>query len=191
MEDFRKDNAIQRHKGFMDELNHRSDEEVTGGGRTPEVEAAPSNATYELVAMLEDGADTAKCEANVRQLLQDYPDLNGLAAMFAYQGPIILDVLKQEGKLGQIKVVCFDEDVSVLDGIEEGNVFATIVQDPYKYGYEAVRIATELARGNEVELPIVGFGAMFISCEAITKDNVSEFRKRLDERLAKAAQRTE
>ena len=186
MEDFRKDNAIQRHEGFMDELNHRPDEEVTGAALAEE-EAAPS-VTYELVTMLEDGADLAKCEENVQQILNDHPDVNGIAAMFAYQGPIILDVLRKEDKLGQIKVVSFDEDVRVLSGIEEGHIHATIVQDPYKYGYEAVRIMAELSRGNEMELPIVGAGTLFIPCEAITQENVTAFKERLMERLDNAPQ---
>ena len=58
--------------------------------------------------------------------------------MNAQHGPILLRVLRDLDKLGKIKLVTFDDDEQTLGGLESGDIYATIAQDPYKYGYEAV-----------------------------------------------------
>jgi ribose transport system substrate-binding protein len=104
--------------------------------------------------------------------------------MNARHGPILLKVLKGLDKLGKIKLVTFDDDEQTLDGLESGYIYATIAQDPYKYGYEAVRTLAMLCRGNAYLLPVVGQGSVYVGAEAIRKDNLSDFRVRLKKRQA-------
>ena len=80
----------------------------------------------------------------------------------------------------------FDEADKTLDGIVSGDIYATVAQDPYRYGYEAVRILTSLHNGDKSELPIVGGGAITVKCQAIRQDDVEAFRERLKERLGDA-----
>ena len=56
-----------------------------------------------------------------------------------------------------IKVVAFDEDDETLQAILDGECFGTVVQNPYMYGYESVRLLAELEKGNESALPEDGF----------------------------------
>ena len=49
----------------------------------------------------------------------------------------------------QIKIVGFDEDKNTLQGIKNGEIVGTIVQNPYKYGYESVRILASLVKGDD------------------------------------------
>ena len=100
-------------------------------------------------------------------------------AFVAYNPPKIIEAVKEAGKQGKIQVIGFDEDAETLQGIIDGHVHGTVVQDPYQYGYQSVRILAALARGDKSVLPENGF--LNVPAQTITKENVVEFRKRLHE----------
>ena len=165
-----KENMIDRLGGFEERIAQfisRDD------GNTPR---------FAVVGYFEDNGSDEKCEENIRQALTDYADLAGIVGMNARHGPILLRVLKDEGKLDKVQLVTFDEADETLDGIQAGHIYATIAQDPYKYGYEAVSQLTALCRGRGVELPIVGRGSVYVGAEAIDQNNLREFRRRLQAR---------
>jgi ribose transport system substrate-binding protein len=83
----------------------------------------------------------------------------------------VLKALEQSGKLGQVKVVGFDNHADTLAGIESGNVFATIVQDQFGCGFHTVRILAENARGDRSGLPM--FQRRTLPVEIITKENIA------------------
>lgn len=168
-----KDNLIERREGFETSINERPDDE--------EQEPGP---TYEIVEFIVDGGDAEECRELVAKTMDEHPDLACLVGMNAQHGPILLDVLKENEKLGQIKVVAFDEEEQTLAGVQSGDIYAAVVQDPYRYGYEAVRLITILCRGEEGLRPLAGSKSTYnISAQAIKKDNLDAFQKQLDERL--------
>ena len=58
---------------------------------------------------------------------------------------------------------------------------ATVVQDPYMFGYESVRILAALARGDESVLPDNDDKVHAIPVKIIRKDSVKEFWDNLKE----------
>jgi ribose transport system substrate-binding protein len=130
-----------------------------------------------------DGGDKALSQKNMVAALEKHEDLACMVGMNAYQGPLLLESLTAAGKLGKIKLVVFDELNDTLDGIEAGSIYATVAQDPYEYGYEAVRMLTLLHNGKSRALPIIGGGSINVNCKPIRQADVNEFRKRLQERL--------
>ena len=99
----------------------------------------------------------------------------------ARHGPVLMDVLKAEGQLGKVKVVAFDENPETLDGIASGDIFATVAQDPYLFGYEAVRMLAKLCRSNENEQPI-GATTFSVNIETVRQDNLDAYRAKLKAR---------
>ncbi len=179
-----KDNARLRHEGFVEELS-QSAWRVRQKAENASDDTNQSPVTFDLVETLIDDADPEKCARNLEQLLSDHPDIGAIVGMFAYQGPIMLDVLQRQDKLGKIQLVTFDEDERVLQGISDGHIYATVIQDPFKYGYEAVRMLTVLARKGEAELPI-SEGSIYLPCQAIKKHNLDVYRKKLEHRMPDA-----
>jgi len=107
-----------------------------------------------------------------------------MVGLFAYNPPLILDAVKEAGKLEQIKVIGFDEEDGTLQGIVDGHIYGTIVQDPYNYGYHSIRILAALYRGDKSVLPknmILEFKP-----RRIVSDNVEEFWSELNDLVAKA-----
>ena len=72
----------------------------------------------------------------------------GLVGLYAYNPPTILEAARSKQLVGKVKIFGFDEDVLTLDGIDKGEIEGTIVQDPYNYGYESVKILAAEARGD-------------------------------------------
>jgi ribose transport system substrate-binding protein len=72
-----------------------------------------------------------------------------MVGLYAYNPPAILEVAKSKSMAGEIKIVGFDEDWETLKGIAAGEIYATVVQDPFMYGYRSVEALAAIARGDE------------------------------------------
>ena len=69
-----------------------------------------------------------------------------MVGLWAYNPPAILAAVNddvKEGKLGQIKIVGFDENAETLQGIDDGNIYGTVVQNP-QFGYQSVKMMAAL-----------------------------------------------
>jgi ribose transport system substrate-binding protein len=163
-------NAKQRRQGLIDELLDRSEDRT----RFDEPGAELKGDKYVVLDTRTDGFDFAKAKSLAQDAIAKYPDLGCMVGLFAYNPPKCLEAIREADKLGQIQLVAFDEDDETLQGIADGHVFGTIVQNPYEYGYESVRILTALAKGDESALPPNGY--LDIPAREITKENVQKFR---------------
>ncbi len=131
-----------------------------------------------------DQFDRAKGKANAEDALSRHPDVDGMVGLFAYNPPLILEALRQAGKLGAVKVIAFDEADETLQGIIDGHVHGTVVQNPYEYGYRSVEVLAALARGDRTVIPEGGF--IDIPARSIRSDNVQAFWDDLNAKLASA-----
>ena len=181
MANLTKENMIDRKIGFEETLNKSSPE----SDETTENEEESASPKYDVVGFLIDNGDSTTSKENIQTTLKSHPDLACIVGMNSQHGAIIMEVLDEEKKLGQIKVVTFDAEPETLAGLEAGNIFATIAQDPYKYGYEATRMLAELSRSGDDELPIVGGGTININAEPIHQNELQAFKDRLLSRTAK------
>jgi ribose transport system substrate-binding protein len=109
--------------------------------------------------------------------------------LWAYNPPAILSAVKDTDKLGQVKIVGFDENDATLQGILDGHIYATVVQNPFEFGYQAVRIMASVARGDRKVLP--RWDRMYIPHRVVTKEGgkgrlaADVFRKELNEQIGK------
>ncbi|MGD9634988.1 MAG: substrate-binding domain-containing protein [Pirellulales bacterium] len=176
-----KENIIDRRGAFTERINQYADDDVKEGDPLK----------YTIVGFYEDGGNAEKCAANIREVLKANPDLACLVGMNAQHGPTIMKVLKEDGQLDKVKVVAFDDAPATLQGVEDGHIFATLAQDSFGFGYEAVKILCNLKRGDAVAVPMGGRGAVFYGVEVVNKDNVAEFRQRMAEQLGAAEKKAD
>jgi len=175
-----KANLIERRGGLSEALYLASEvKEPTGEDEESEKDLV----RYEIVEYLVDEGNLERAAELIRETLEEHPDLNCFVGLNARHGPVLLEVLEEEGKLGEIQLVTFDEAEETLKGVEEGHIYATIAQDPYMYGYQSVRILHSLYGGDDTTLPIVGRGSIYVGAEAIYQEDVEAFRKKLQERM--------
>jgi ribose transport system substrate-binding protein len=76
----------------------------------------------------------------------------------------------QEQNRPDIKMVAFDPDKSLIDGLRSGQVAAIILQNPYKMGYEGVK-AVALHNQGQSSPRLIDTGV-----EVLTSDNLTDPR---------------
>lgn len=177
------ENARLRRQGLIDELLDRSDDP----NRTPDpADGEIKGEKYTILGTRTDGFNFSNAKAVGEDALAAYPDLGCMVGLFAYNPPYLLEALKGADKLGKVKLVGFDEADETLQAIKDGHCYGTVVQNPYEYGYQSVKILAALARGDQSVIPAGGF--VDVPARKITQDNVDEFWTRLKELVAGGAE---
>ena len=146
------------------------------------IQAALKGSNIVTVDIRTDEADHAKAKTNVSDAIVANPDLVGLVGLWSYNGPAIHNALKDAGKLGKIKIVCFDEEDETLAGVKDGTISATIVQQPFEFGYQAVKIMAKVLRGDKSDVP--ASKQKFVETKVISKDTVDAFADNLKKQRA-------
>src|SRR5688572_9383620 len=126
----------------------------------------------EILDVRTDDADSTRAKANAADTIVRYPALNAMIGLWSYNGPAILSAVKEAGKVGQIKIVTFDEADETLAGIQEGAIHASVVQQPYEFGYQAIKLMSQALKGDRSVIP--DNKQIIIPTLIVNKDNVAE-----------------
>ena len=132
----------------------------------------------EIVDVRTDDTDLVRAKTNAVDALVKYPDIGCLVGLWAYNGPAILNAVKDAGKVGQVKIVCFDEDDQTLAGIKAGAIVATVVQQPYEFGYQGIHLIAKILHGDRSVIP--PSKQVFIPTLVINKENVDGFIEKIN-----------
>lgn len=159
---------------FVGKADAQNAQERIGG-----LKEAIKGSKIEVLDVRTDETDRVRAKANVVDAMVKHPDLAGLVGIWSYNGPAILNAVKEAGKLGKIQIVCFDEEEETLTGVKDGHIFGTVVQQPFEFGYQSVKLMAEVKGGKEDAIP--ADKKIIVPTKFITKDTVDEFKKNLDE----------
>ena len=173
------DNAKRRRQGVIDSLMGRTKD----ASRFDTPGEAVVGDKYTVLATRTDLFDRNKAKEFVEDELTKNPDIAAMVGLFEYNPPIILDVLRERGDLGKVKIVGFDENPNTLQAIKDGEIHGTVVQDPYNYGYQSIKVLHALANGDDSVIPESKF--IDIPARQIRKENVDVFWKDLNSKLGK------
>jgi ribose transport system substrate-binding protein len=135
----------------------------------------------EIIDLLTDDTDAGRARQNAYETLKKYPDIAGMVGLWSYNGPAILEALRPEGKAGQIKVVCFDDERATLAAIKDGTIFGTVAQQPFEYGFQTIQMAAKMLKGDRSTVP--ASKTILIPTVVIQKNNVDAYTKKLNELL--------
>jgi ribose transport system substrate-binding protein len=128
---------------------------------------------YELLGTMTDDTKAEVCRQKAEDTLTRYPDVKCLVGLWAYNPPAILQAVKSQDKLGKIVLIGFDEMDETLSAIQDGSIVGTVVQDPYNFGYESVKIMAGIVNGDPKALQRDGMNAqkqIYIKHRIINKD---------------------
>ncbi|MFK4381432.1 sugar-binding protein [Bradyrhizobium sp. USDA 223] len=137
----------------------------------------------ELVDVRGDEIDQTRAKRNVEDILAAMPDVSCLVGFYSYNTPRIYEVLKEAGKLGKIKIIGFDEDPITLGGVKEGSIVGTVVQQPFEWGYQGMKLMANYIGGNKAGIPANGI--IIVPGKVIEKANVDEFMASMKQMLKK------
>jgi ribose transport system substrate-binding protein len=175
------DNAKGRRQGFIDSFLGRQPDASRNDPIGEELRS--DDGKYIILGTMTDQFDRAKAKANAEDAFTRHPDIAAMVGLFEYNPPAIIEALERTGSLGKVKVMGFDENAVLLQSIKDGTAVATVVQNPYQYGYKSIEVLNDLHKGNKSVVPDNKF--IDIPARVIDSSNVDAFRQELEERAGK------
>ena len=178
------DNARRRRQGVIDELFGRSHDPARFDGQ----EAVLKNDKWEIRATFTTQMDAQKAKASAQDCLARWSDIQGMVGLFAYEPAVILDAVRAAGRLDDVAIVGFDEDPATMQGVLDGEIYGTVVQNPYEYGYQSVKLlAALLAADGDAELAalVPEGGKIVVPARQIRKGDARAFWDDLKAKLRK------
>ena len=165
-------NARERKQGVLDELAGKKDATGETFGK------------YKLHGTFTDNTDVRRAKENALNALNALQGEKhvALVGLWAYNPPAMLSAYKDftgPNKSG-VRMVGFDENAETLRGIEDGQIYATVVQDPFGFGYESMKMLAALAKGDKSVLP--PDGVRYVPHQVITRDGGEGRKKAADYR---------
>ena len=138
---------------------------------------AIAGAKIDIIDVRTDDTDSVRAKANVSEMLVSHPEVAALVGLWSYNGPAILNAVRDAGRVGKVKIVAFDEDDETLTGVKAGAIVGTVVQQPYEFGYQAITLLAKALKGDRSGIP--PSRQLFIPTKVIRQNNVDEFKTSL------------
>ncbi len=178
------DNAKRRRQGVIDELLDRERDPK----RFDAQDAVLRGEKYEIRATFTDQFDRQKGKAAAQDALARWNDLGCMVGLYEYEPPLLLEAVKSAGRLGKIAIVAFDENEATLQGVLDGAIHGTVVQNPYEYGRRSLELLAKLIRETDPKrrqalLPPGGF--LDIPARQIRRANCKAFWDDLKQKTGK------
>jgi len=139
---------------------------------------------HQILGVMTDDTNHTKARANVEDTLTKHADVACLVGLWSYNGPAIVNAVKAARKVGKVQIVCFDEQDDTLKGVRDGAIHSTVVQKPYEFGYQSVKVLAELARGDRSVIPPGGI--VDTGVRVVDKSNVDQFWAELKKQTGKS-----
>jgi ribose transport system substrate-binding protein len=152
---------------FVGHSDAQNAQERAGG-----IKKALAGSNIEIIDTRTDDTDAVRAQKNAEDTLVKYPDIACLVGLWNYNGPAILNAVRSAGKTGQVKIVCFDDEADTLAGIAAGDIYGTVVQNPFEFGKLSVTLMDNYLHGDKSKLT----GKIFIPTRDIKKDNVADYQ---------------
>ncbi len=137
----------------------------------------------ELVDVRADDIDQTRAKRNVEDTITAHPEINCMVGFYSYNTPRIYEALKEAGKIGKVTIIGFDEDPITLGGVKEGTIVGTVVQQPYEWGYQGMKMMAKYLEGDKSFIPADKL--IIIPTRIIDKSNVDAFWAELKQRQGK------
>ena len=150
-------NAQQRYQGLKEAL-------------------AGSNVS--IIDVRTDNTDRVRAKSNASDTLVNNPDIAGMVGLWSYNGPAILAAVREANKLDKVKIIAFDEEDETLTGIKDGAIYATVVQQPFEFGYRSMELMSKVLDGDKSGIP--ASKQIFVPTIAVKKADVEEFIKKIN-----------
>jgi ribose transport system substrate-binding protein len=151
------ENAKQRYQGLKEALQ---------------------GSNIQILDVRTDNTDRVRAKSNAADTLVNHPDIAGLVGLWSYNGPAILSAVKEANKVDKVKIIAFDEEDETLSGIKDGAIYATVVQQPFEFGFRSMELMAKYLNGDKSVVP--AGKQIFVPTIAIKKAEVEDFTKKIN-----------
>jgi ribose transport system substrate-binding protein len=159
---------------FVGQIDARNAQERLQG-----IKETIAGTKIDILDVRTDDTDRVRAKANVAETLVAHPDVAALVGLWSYNGPAILNAVRDANKIGQVPIITFDEEDETLTGVKSGAIAGTVVQQPFEFGYQAMTLMAKVLAGDRSGIPSTR--QVFIPTRVLRQNDVDEFRKKLTE----------
>lgn len=151
-------NALQRIQGFK---------------------AALAGSNVKVVATENDNGVAATASSNADAVIANNANLKGIYGVYSYDGPAGAVAVKAKGDTGKIWVVADDNEPGTIQGLQNGTVAASIIQQPYMQGYLGAYVTAAMkvlgaAKVKSLIAPYLTDGVISTGVGTLTKANLPQ-----------------
>jgi len=139
---------------------------------------ALAGSNISIIDVRTDNTDRVRAKSNASDTLVNNPDIAGMVGLWSYNGPAILAAVREANKLDKVKIIAFDEEDETLTGIKDGAIYATVVQQPFEFGYRSMELMAKVLDGDKSGIP--ASKQIFVPTIAVKKADVEEFIKKIN-----------
>jgi ribose transport system substrate-binding protein len=143
-----------------------------------------AGSNVKIIDVRTDNTDRVRAKSNAADTLVKNPDVAALVGLWSYNGPAILGAVRDAGKIGKVKIIAFDEEDETLAGVKDGSIYATVVQQPYEFGYRSIELLSKALAGDKSVFP--PGKQIFVPTLTIKKDNVEDFAAKINKLRGRA-----
>jgi len=108
-----------------------------------------------------------------QNLLNRFPDLDGIFCPNESTTFGFLRALQIAGKAGQVKLIGFDASDPLIEGLKAKEIHGLVVQNPFQIGYLGVKSACAVLNGEKVE-PRIDTGVHLLTLENLDDPDMKE-----------------
>ena len=146
------------------------------------IKKALEGSKVEVIDLRTDDTDNVRAQKNAEDTLVKYPDVSALVGLYNYNGPAILNAVRGANMQGKVKIVCFDENAETLDGVASGDIYGTVVQQPFEFGKQSITKMAKYLGGDQAAL---AGGQQIVPTRSLKKDDIAAFKADLAKILGK------
>src|SRR5215471_4839660 len=143
------------------------------------IKEALQGSNIQILDVRTDSTDRVRAKSNASDTLVNNADVAALVGLWSYNGPAILGAVRDAGKVGKVKIIAFDEEDETLNGIRDGAIYATVVQQPFEFGYQSMKLMAKILDGDRSDIP--PSKQIFVPTLAIKKEQVEEFARKINQ----------
>ena len=138
-----------------------------------------AGSNIQILDVRTDSTDRVRAKSNAADTLVNVPDIAGLVGLWSYNGPAIVSAVKEANKVDKVKIIAFDEEDETLRGIKDGAIYATVVQQPFEFGYQSIALMEKYLNGDKSVVP--AGKQIFVPTLAIKKADVDAFTQKINQ----------
>jgi len=76
-------------------------------------------------------------------------------------------------KVTKVQIVCFDSEPDTVTGLKDGSIAATIIQQPFEFGYESMKLMAKYLDGDKTAFP--ASKQIIVATQVLDKSNLDDF----------------
>ena len=139
---------------------------------------ALEGSNIKIIDVRTDNTDRVRAKSNAADTLVNNADIAGMVGLWSYNGPAILSAVREANKVDKVKIIAFDEEDLTLEGVKDGSIYATVVQQPFEFGFRSMELMAKYLNGDKTVVPATK--QIFVPTKAIKRADVEAFQKELN-----------